>query len=56
VLPLEQGLEVQAERELDRLAGGPGGRDDDDPPLGMGRVAVRVRIGGEVVVAGGVHG
>ena len=56
VLPLEQRVEMQAERELDRLAGGAGGGDDDDPALGMRGVAVGLGIGREMVVAGGVHG
>ena len=55
VLALEDGLEVEAERELDRLAGGARRRDDDDAALGVGRVAVGVGIGREMVVAGGMH-
>ena len=55
VLPLEQRVEMQAERQLDRLARGARGGDDDDSALGMGSVAVGVGIGGKVVVAGGVH-
>ena len=56
VLPLQQGLEVEAERKLDGLARGARGRDDDDAAAGMRRVAVGVGVGGEVVIAGGAHG
>ena len=56
VLALEQGVEVQAQRQLDRLAGGAGGRDDDDPAAGMRGVAVGVGIGRKVMIAGGMHG
>ena len=45
-----------AERELDRLARGAGGRDDDDAAAGVRRVAIRVGVGGEMVIAGGAHG
>ena len=56
VLPLEQRLEPQAQRQLDRLAGGAGRRDDDDPALGMWCVLVGVGIRGEMMVAGRMHG
>ena len=57
VLPLEQGLDVgQPEGQLDGLAGGAGGRDDDDPAARVRRATVGVGIGREVVIAGGVHG
>ena len=52
VLPLEQRVQMQAQRELDGLAGGARGGDDDDAPGGMGRVAVGVGIGRKVMVAG----
>jgi hypothetical protein len=52
VLALEQGVEVEAQRELDGLACRAGRRDDDDPPLRMRGVAVGVGIGRKVVVAG----
>ena len=55
MLPLEQRVEVETERQLDGLAGGAGRGDDDDPPLGMRRVAVSVGIGRKVMVAGGAH-
>ena len=56
VLPLEQRVHVGAEREFDRLAGGPGRRDDDDPPPRVRGRAVGGGIGGQVVVARGMHG
>ena len=55
VLALEQRVEVQPERQLDRLARGARRGDDDDPSLGMGRVAVGVGIGRKMMVAGGMH-
>ena len=55
VLPLEQRIQVQAHRELDRLAGRTRRRNDDDAPRGMGRVAIGVGIGRKMVVAGRMH-
>ena len=55
MLPLEQRVEVQTERELDRLARGASGGDDDDAAVGMGCPAVGVGIRREVVVARRVH-
>src|SRR4030095_3953137 len=55
VLPLEQGVEVQTQRELDGLAGSAGRGDDDDAPLGMSCVAVGVWVGRKMMVAGRAH-
>ena len=55
MLPLEERVEVEPERELDGLAGGAGRGDDDDAPLGMSCVAVGVGIGRKVVIAGRAH-
>src|SRR6476469_2306681 len=46
---------MEPERQFDRFARGARRGNDDDPPLGMGRVAVGVGIGREMVVAGRVH-
>jgi hypothetical protein len=51
MLALEQRLEVQAERQLDRLARRARRGDDDDATRGMGRMSVGVGIGGKMVVA-----
>ena len=56
VLPLEQRVHVEPERQLDRLAGGARRGDDDDAAAGMGGSPVRFGIDREVVVAGGMHG
>ncbi len=56
MLPLQQGVEVQSQRELDGLARRPGRSNDDYPAVPVRRPAVRVRINRKVVVAGGVHG
>lgn len=55
MLLFEQGVEAEAEGQLDRLAGGPGRRDDHHPAPRMDRVAVSVGIGRERVVAVGKH-
>jgi PQQ-dependent dehydrogenase (s-GDH family) len=55
VLSNQQRLDLGAQRELDRLARGPGGRDDDDPSLRMARSPIGRRIGWEVMVARGLH-
>jgi hypothetical protein len=56
VLPLQEGVHLDAERQLDRLAGGAGRSDDDNAALGMGRMAVSIGVRREMMVAGGVHG
>src|SRR5207244_7923013 len=55
VVAFEQRLQVQAEGQLDRLAGGPCRSDDDDSPSrGLGCEEC-LRIGREEVVAGDAH-
>jgi hypothetical protein len=57
VFPLQDGVDVgQPEGQLDGLAGGPGGGDDDDAPLGGALPPEGVGIGGEEVVPCGMHG
>ena len=51
MLPLQQGVDVGTEGELDGLAGGPGRGDDDDPALGVPRRPECLRVEREVMVA-----
>ena len=51
----ERRLDVQSERELDRLAGGARGRDDDQPAR-RARTHERVVVGREVRVANAAEG
>ncbi len=55
VLTLEHRLQVEAQGQLDRFAGGPGRGDDDDASGRMGGVPVGVGIGRKVVVARWPH-
>ena len=55
VLALQQGVQMQPDGKLDRLAGRARRCDDDDAPRRMRSVAVGVGIGREMVVAGRVH-
>ena len=56
VLPREQGVDVEAHRELDRLAGRARGGDHEDAPRGGLGGEKGGRIGGKKVVAGNSHG
>jgi hypothetical protein len=47
---------MQAQRELDRLARGAGGRDHDDASARVRGVSEGVGIGWKVMIAGGMHG
>jgi hypothetical protein len=55
MLSLEQRIHLKPQGQLDRLAGRTSGRNDDDAPFRVGSVSVRVRVWGEMMVAGGVH-
>ena len=55
VVRLEVGLEVQADRELDGLAGGARRRDDDDAPRGRLGRDEGVVVGREVLVSDVAH-
>src|SRR5258706_13362622 len=55
VLALQQRVEMQRQRQLDGLARGAGGGDHDDPPSwGLGGEE-GLGVGGEKVIAGGLH-
>ncbi len=55
-MPLvQQGFDFGAQGQLDGLARGAGGRDDDDPAPRMGSAFIGGRIEGEMVIAGRVH-
>ncbi len=52
----QSGLDAgEAQRELDGLAGGAGGGDDDHPATGVIRPAVGLGVGRQEVVAGRMH-
>ena len=55
VLALEQRLKVQAEGQLDGLAGGPCRGDDDDSPGRRLGCEECLRVGGEEMIAGYAH-
>jgi hypothetical protein len=55
VLALEQRLELQAERQLDRLAGGAGGRDNDDSPRRRLGCDEGLGVGGKEMIARAAH-
>jgi hypothetical protein len=56
VLPFEQGVEVESQRQFDGLACGTRRRDDDDPAMRVGRMAEGIGIGRKMMIAGGMHG
>ena len=56
MLALEEGVEVQAQRQLDRFTRGARGRDHDDPSARMRGVSEGIGIRRKVMIAGGMHG
>ncbi len=51
VLSLEERVDVGVERQFDRLARRAGGGDHDNSPVRMERVAIRLDVDGELVIA-----